>query len=248
MVIQVSATTIGQLVRERPARSRVFEALKIDYCCGGKLPLEEVCRKKGLEPAEVLKLLNQCDAQADSREDNSPASLIDADAMTLTELADHIQQTHHAYLKSELPRLDLITEKVARVHGEHDPRLVDVRRAFEAFRDEVVPHMMKEEIVLFPIVRKMEQHRRSAGDQPLPEFHCGSVANPIRQMELEHDHAGQALERMRELTDGFQPPEWACNTYRAMLDALRVLERDMHHHVHKENNVLFPKAIEMEAG
>ncbi len=234
--------TIGDLVRERPARSRVFEELKIDYCCGGKMQLEDACKRKGLDADQVRQQLAELDAQADS-----DSSLVDADGMGLTELADHIQATHHQYLKDELPRLDMITEKVARVHGDHDPRLYEVRRAFEDLRDELVPHMMKEEIVLFPLIRSIESHRDTKSGEPLPAAHCGSVANPVRQMELEHQHAGDALAVMREKTDGFEPPPWACNTYRAMLDRLQTLEQDMHQHVHKENNVLFPKAIQLES-
>jgi regulator of cell morphogenesis and NO signaling len=242
--------TVGQLVRQRPARSRVFESLKIDYCCGGKLTLQDACQRKGVALDEVLRRLAECDAQEEARRaayaESASGQLVDADAMSLSELADHIVQTHHEYLKQELPRLDRITEKVARVHGDHDPRLRQVRAAFESLRDELVPHMMKEELILFPMVRKLEQAKAASQPGEIPTFHCGSVANPIRQMELEHDAAGSALEAMRELTDGFNPPEWACNTYRAMLDALHVLEQDMHQHVHKENNVLFPKAIELE--
>ena len=228
-------STVGQLVRELPARSRVFEQLKIDYCCGGKISLRDACRRRQISPEEVLKKLDACQPQ-------SPADVgpVDADAMDLTELADHVEQTHHAYLKRELPRLDFMTEKVARVHGEHEPRLHDVRRAFVAFREEVEPHMLKEERVLFPMIRELEA---SSG---VPDFHCGSLANPINQMEHEHDQAGDALEIMRTATDDFTPPSWACNTYRAMLDALEELEQDMHQHVHKENNVMFPKAIELE--
>jgi regulator of cell morphogenesis and NO signaling len=134
-----------------------------------------------------------------------------------------------------------MTEKVSRVHGDKEPRLLQVREAFVALKAELEPHMMKEERILFPIVRQLE----ASADRP--EIHCGSVANPIRQMEHEHDQAGNALAILREATDDFVPPEWACNTYRAMLDSLEKLEADMHQHIHKENNVLFPKAIELEA-
>lgn len=126
------------------------------------------------------------------------------------------------------------------MHGERDPRLRDIRRVFVTFAAELGSHMMKEEQVLFPVVRKLES------EDGMPGFHCGSISHPIRQMEAEHDNAGDALRAFRELSDRFTPPDWACNTYRAMLDALRELEADMHQHVHKENNVLFPRAIEME--
>ncbi|QDV86197.1 hemerythrin domain-containing protein [Stieleria magnilauensis] len=160
--------------------------------------------------------------------------------MSLTELADHIETTHHAYLREELPRLDFMTEKVARVHGDKEPRLLKTREAVVALKAELEPHMMKEEKILFPMVRQLE----AATERP--ESHCGSVGNPIRQMEHEHDQAGNALAILNDSTDGYTPPEWACNTYRAMLDSLAQLERDMHQHIHKENNVLFPKAIQLE--
>ena len=230
-----STATVGDLVRERPGRARIFESLKIDYCCGGKISLARACEKRGIDAASVLKQIETADATQE------PADLVDADALTLTELADHIEQTHHAYLRAELPRLEFMTEKVSRVHGDKEPRLLQVRGAFVALKAELEPHMMKEERILFPIIRQLE------ASASRPEFHCGSVANPIRQMEHEHDQAGDALAIIREATDNFVPPEWACNTYRAMLDSLENLEADMHQHVHKENNVLFPKAIELES-
>jgi regulator of cell morphogenesis and NO signaling len=234
--------TVGQLVREKPNRSRVFEALNIDYCCGGKVRLEDACRRKGVEVERVLRQLAESDADVGA----SPDALINADEMQLTELADHIESTHHAYLKNELPRLDQITEKVARVHGDRDPRLLTVRKAFVALRDELIPHMRKEETILFPLVRELERRAETSPADSSFVFQGGAIANPIRQMEPEHEHAGDALAIMRQETDGFVPPEWACNTYRAMLDRLKALEHDMHHHVHKENNVLFPKALQLE--
>lgn len=229
-------TTVGQLVRERPSRARIFELHKIDYCCGGKTPLADACERKGVSADSLLQQISDLDATGGDE------SEVDADAMSLTELADHIEATHHAYLREELPRLDLMTEKVSRVHGYKDPRLQQVRQAFVALRAELEPHMMKEERILFPIVRQLEASTSRT------ELHCGSVANPIRQMEHEHDQAGDALAILREATDGFDPPDWACNTYRAMLDALEELEANMHQHIHKENNVLFPKAINLENG
>ena len=226
--------TVGELVRQRPLYARVFEELKIDYCCGGKVPLAEACEKGGIDVEAVLEQINQCDTAAEH------TVSIDPDALSLTELADHIEATHHAYLRKELPRLDWMTEKVARVHGEKDSRLSVVRDAFLALKAELEPHMMKEERILFPLVRELESSKE------LPDFHCGSIANPIRQMEHEHDQAGNALTILRQSTDDYTPPDWACNTYRAMLASLEVLEADMHQHIHKENNVLFPKALEME--
>jgi len=225
--------TVGELVRENPARSRVFEQFSIDYCCGGKVPFHEACRDRGLDPERVAAELALVDAEpAQSSED--------AANMGLADLADHIEATHHNYLREELPRLDFMTQKVAQAHGEAEPRLHEIREVFVACREELEAHMLKEERVLFPMIRELEQ-----ADGPV-SFHCGSLANPIRMMEHEHDNAGDALDRFRTLTDGYTPPEWACNTYRAMVDGLAAFERDMHQHVHKENNVLFPRSLELE--
>ncbi len=226
--------TVGELVTRQPALSRVFEDAGVDYCCGGKRPLGEACRQKGLDPAAFAARLQEAAAKADGRE------YVDAAAMSLAELADHIEQTHHAYLKQELPRLDFLTAKVSNVHGQHDGRLSEIRQIFLQFAGDISAHMMKEEQILFPMIRRLE-----SSESPVA-FHCGSIANPIRQMELEHHGAGDALESFRALTDGYTPPDWACNTYRAMVDALARLESDMHQHVHKEDNVLFPRALARE--
>ena len=225
---------VGSIVTKWPAASRVFEQVGIDYCCGGKIPLDQACRKQGIDPQPILAALEQL-ATATRCE-----PVVNAIALTLTALADHIEATHHAYLRTELPRLSALTTKVAAVHGDKDLRLVQIRDTLAALAVEMTSHMLKEEQILFPMIRALD------ATQSAPAFHCGSLANPIGRMELEHDQAGAALARLRVLTDGFSPPDWACNTYRAMLDALAQLEQDLHQHVHKENNVLFPRAIELE--
>jgi len=224
-------STVGDIVAGCPALASVFENIGIDYCCGGKKTLGDACRDKGLEPQSVLATL----AQPPQTE-----PVADTAVMALTELADHIEQTHHAYLRSEFSRLNELTSKVASVHGDQNPRLHQVSETCRALIAELSDHMMKEEQILFPLVRQLD------ASDTAPTFHCGSLANPIHQMESEHNQAGAALERLRELTDGFTPPDGACNSYRAMLNAIAHLERDLHLHIHKENNVLFPRALEME--
>ncbi len=224
-------STVGDIVAGCPALASVFEDIGIDYCCGGKKTLGDACRDKGLEPQSVLATL----AQPPQTE-----PVADTAVMALTELADHIEQTHHAYLRSEFSRLNELTSKVASVHGDQNPRLHQVSETCRALIAELSDHMMKEEQILFPLVRQLD------ASDTAPTFHCGSLANPIHQMESEHSQAGAALERLRELTDGFTPPDGACNSYRAMLNAIAHLERDLHLHIHKENNVLFPRALEME--
>lgn len=226
--------TVGQLVAEQPARSRVFEQFGIDYCCGGRKILSAACAEKNLDTKAILRQLEASDVAA-------PVAQIDWTQASLTELCDHIERTHHDYLREALPRLTALTTKVAEAHGAHNGRLLVLRDLFTQFRAELELHMVKEEGILFPLCRAMEN------ETTRPTFHCGSVQNPIRVMIAEHDDAGEALATMRALTDDFIPPTNACNTYRAMLQALEELEGDMHQHVHKENNILFPKAETFEA-
>ncbi len=226
--------TVGEMVASRPILSRVFEQVGIDYCCGGKKTLEAACEEKGLDIESVRAALAACSAAEGE-------SFVDAAAMSLTELADHIEQTHHAYLRREFPRLDWMTQKVATVHGDHEPRLRQIRETYLRLVEELSSHMMKEEKVLFPLIRQLE------ASSIMPAFHCGSLANPMRQMEAEHHDAGSSLEKLSELSDGYTPPDWACNTYRAMLDALAHFQLDMHQHVHKEESILFPNALALEA-
>jgi regulator of cell morphogenesis and NO signaling len=225
--------TVGQLVAKRPGLSRVFGELQIDYCCGGNRKLGDVCAEMGLDAEAVVEKLRA----ASSEKANGPNCL----ELSLADLCDHIEQTHHAYLKTELPRLGEMVDKVARVHGERHPKLVDVRKVFVGLRTEMETHMMKEEQVLFPAIRRIE-----ASSTPV-QLPFGSVGNPIHCMINEHESAGNALAKIRELTAGYEPPVDACNTYRAMLDGLHGVETDMHDHVHKENNILFPRAIAAES-
>ena len=164
--------TLAEMVTRCPTVARVFEEAGIDYCCGGKRTLDAVCSKKGIDAQELLATVEEF-VQASSRE-----PVVDAAAMSLTELTDHIEQTHHAYLRSEFPRLDVMTEKVASVHGGKEPRLVQIRRTFQGLVAELTNHMMKEERILFPMIRELD------ASEGAPAFHCGSLANPICQMDL----------------------------------------------------------------
>src|SRR4051812_19470862 len=208
-------TTVGQLVAERPSRARVFEKLGIDYCCGGKRPLQEACRARELNYAAVLQELEKEQTQPASAE----RSWLSA---SLTDLCDHIEQTHHHYLKEELPRLEFLTTKVANRHGDKRPALLEVQRVFAELKAEMDSHMMKEERVLFPLCRQLDLA------EELPATHCGSVGNPIAVMIQEHEDAGDALARIRALTNNYTCPPDACNTYRALFDVLEHLEHDLH--------------------
>ena len=232
MTMATTESTVRELVIQSPGRAQVFERLGIDYCCGGRKPLSEACREKNLDVDTVLGALQAADLQATDETDWTKASM--------TKLADHIESTHHAYLKTELSRLSELLPKIANVHGQNHPELADVYATFRDLRDELLAHMMKEEQILFPMIRQLDQ---SAGPGA---FHCGSIQNPIRVMIMEHDSAGDALARLRRLTQDYRLPADACASYHAAYDSLAKLELDLHQHIHKENNILFPRAIAAE--
>jgi len=223
-------TTVGDIVRAAPSRSRLFESLGIDYCCGGKKPLAEACRAKNLDPATVVAML----AALDGGEETASAN---PDTMDLAELCNHIEVVHHGYLREELPRLDFMTRKVAAVHGDHEPRLLEVRRVFAAFNAEMAAHAQEEETAIFPAIRQLASGN---GGQAAA---AAKLREGFTKLEAEHESAGAALARLRELTDNYTPPEWACNTFRALYHGLSQLEMRTHQHVHQENNVLFPKVL-----
>lgn len=225
--------TVGEYVKEQPSLSKVFEHYGIDYCCGGKKPLAEACQETGVVIDEVLRALEPAEGSVLAGEE------MNWQEASLGEMIDHIYDHHHQYLYEVMPRLNRMANKVARVHGDKDSRLQEVARTFEALQSELVTHMGKEEQVLFPYCRQLETAKA------MPRFHCGSISNPIRVMETEHEQAGELLATMRNLTDGYTPPEWACNTYRALLDGLAEMEADIHQHIHEENNILFPKALQV---
>ncbi|MEO8043345.1 MAG: iron-sulfur cluster repair di-iron protein [Spartobacteria bacterium] len=223
-------TAVGEIVRAFPARSRIFENLGIDYCCGGKKSLAEACEAKGLDPSTVAAMFSALD--------NAGKEVVaDPDTLTLTELCDHIEQVHHGYLREELPRLDFMTRKVAATHGDAEPRLLDVRRVFETFSEKISAHTAEENERVFPAIRQLE-----AADGDKAEK-SSALKGEFDKLESEHQSTGAALAQFNQLTDGYTPPEWACNTMRALYDGLRQMEKDMHQHIHEENNVLFPRVL-----
>ncbi|MFK5956429.1 MAG: iron-sulfur cluster repair di-iron protein [Planctomycetota bacterium] len=224
-------TTLATLVTDRPGRSRVFESFGLDYCCHGGQSLEAACAKSDKNLGEVLEHLAAFDATAELSTEP------DFGAMGMTELVDHIESTHHAYVKAELEPLSQLVEKVARVHGANFPWLAEVRNLSFALFAELAQHLGKEEQVLFPMIRELDAAKS------LPQFHCGGVNAPIAVMEMEHDSAGEVLRKLRELTSDYSMPEGGCNSFRAMLNRLEAFEYDLHRHIHKENSLLYPKAL-----
>ncbi len=225
--------TIGEIARENPSSVRVFEKHGIDFCCGGKIPLAEACQLRGIAPEDLQ-------AELDRAASGRPDSGRDWSEAPLALLIDHIVGTHHVYLKSELPRIQTWLDKVRKAHGAaHGEMLNPLSLIFADLRAELESHLAKEEMILFPLIKRMETGDRSPA-------HCGSVNNPIRVMEHEHDNAGRALEAMREITRNYAVPPDACNTFRALFHGLAEIEADLHQHIHLENNILFPRAAELE--
>jgi regulator of cell morphogenesis and NO signaling len=220
-------TPVGRLAAEYPLATRVFTRHDIDYCCGGGRPLAEVCAKRGLDTEQ---LIDEIQREIES----APFAPERWDTAPLSDVIDHILAAYHRPLSAELPRLESMARKVLSVHGEKDPErlqaLLDVYLGLEC---ELIDHMAKEEQILFPMIRRG----------------MGAMADgPVAVMLREHDDAGAALKRLRELTNGYQAPPEACTTWRALYHGLAVLEEDMHQHIHLENNILFPRALEGEIG
>ena len=222
---------VGQLVADRPGRARVFQQFRIDFCCGGGIPLSEACERNSVDPQTVLTELLRADNNTDTG--NEP----DWKNEKLSVLVENIVSTHHTYLRNALPQLGAMAEKVHRVHGENHPELRNLLEVFSGLYAELDSHMFKEENILFPATRQLEMGA-------LPPEAAAQLFGPISVMEAEHESAGRALEELRRITGNYSPPESACNTYRGLYAGLEELERDLHWHIHKENNILFPRAIE----
>ena len=231
--------TVAEIAASSIAAVRVFEKLGIDYCCGGKRPLADVCRDKGLDAQAVERELEEAARQA-------PESGVDWNTAPLEGLINHIVSTHHEYLRREFPAIQMRLDKVYRVYNErYGPTLQGLPEAFAGLRSEMESHTQKEEMMLFPAIAASESAAK-AGQAP-PPSPFGSVANPIHAMEAEHDDAGRALAQIRKITSGYNLPDYACVTYRALMRGLQDLEHDLHVHVHLENNILFPRALQLEA-
>jgi regulator of cell morphogenesis and NO signaling len=229
--------TIGEIVARDFRAAAVFQRHGIDFCCGGARSLETACEAKRIPASTLL-------AELDEATREPAPGLPRFDTWRLPVLAAYIVDNHHAYVRQSIPLLLTHTKKVAAVHGENHPEMVEVANLFQQVADEMTSHMAKEEQILFPFITEMAEAADAGRPQPPSPF--GTVRNPIRMMEHEHDDAGRAMERIHELTAGYAPPAGACTTYRVCLQELDAFERDLHQHVHLENNILFPKAASLE--
>lgn len=229
--------TIGQMAARDLRKAEVFKKFGIDFCCGGKKTLPEVCREKGLDITRVEQALNETDDIPAGRSlpygDWSPDFL-----------AEYIVQTHHTYVQSALPQLVELADKVAQVHGDRHPELYEVQKITAEVSAELKSHMLKEERVLFPYIKAIVM-AKNAGE-PAQQAHFGTVQHPINMMEMEHEFAGTAMATLRSITNGYALPHDACATWGLLFRLLDAFEQDLHLHVHLENNILFPKALALE--
>lgn len=208
---------VGEVVAKWPAAARVFARHQIDFCCGGGKSLAAACAAKDVAVDVVV---------ADIQAAETPSDEPDWSSMSLEQMCDELERRYHRPLDEELPRLQGLADKVARVHGSRHPELLELAAVYRALHQELSAHMLKEERILFPMIRR-------TGMAPPP---------PIRVMRHEHDNAGDSLRRMRALTSDYRLPEDACNSYQALFSGLSALEHDLHMHIHVENNMLFPRA------
>ena len=234
--------TVRELVLQYPQLRAVLDKLNIDYCCGGLHPLLKAAGKAGLEWSQVLEELENAWAVAAS----SPPS-VNWNLEPLLELADHILDVHHSFTRAQLQRLEPLLTKVAKAHADHHGKmLAELRRIFDSLAAELMPHLEKEEKVLFPAIKQVVAIAES--DSACSACQRLALEAPIRQMMFEHDNAGQCLADWRNLTGNYQLPEDACMTFAALFEAMQELEADLHEHIHLENNILFPKSLQLESG
>ena len=234
----MSTNTIRDIALEALATTRIFEEFKIDYCCGGRRSIADACSTAGIDSVELNAKLQEVLGISISDSEEHPEDLSPA------ELLNYIVATHHLFTASELQRLTPLMEKVVMRHGENHPELLELEKLFTALRESLTPHMRKEENVLFPYIETLQRATETGSNLVPPHF--VTVNNPIRMMMSEHDTDGERLLSMRRATADYQIPEGACPSFRALYAGLQDLERDLHRHIHLENNVLFPRASELE--
>ncbi|GAA4300861.1 iron-sulfur cluster repair di-iron protein [Nibribacter koreensis] len=229
--------SIGELVAKDFRKAQVFKKYGIDFCCGGKKSIAQVCEEKGIDAQQVEQELN-------ALTDTAAVPDTDFQSWDLSFLADYIVNIHHKYVREAIPALYEYTTKIARVHGGRHPELIEVAKHFTNVANELESHMPKEERVLFPFIKQLNEAKQKGEKLTPPAF--GSLQNPINMMEMEHEAAGGELEAIRTLTHDYALPEDACATYQVAFAKLQEFEDDLFRHIHLENNILFPKALELE--
>lgn len=236
-----STMKVRNVALEFPQATRVLERPNIDYCCGGDRPAGEACSLAGVEVESLERMLTEA-AQSQAGEDSAG----DFKSLTLTGLISHILKKHHVYTKDEMTRLTALMGKVIGVHGTNHTELKQMGGLFQRLCADLEPHMFKEEQILFPYIVEMEN--AVLNGRPMPPSCFGTVSNPIRMMMMEHDIAGDLLRELRLVSSDYKVPADSCFSYRTLYQALEAFEKDLHQHIHLENNILFPRATEMEGG
>lgn len=227
--------TIGEIVAQDYRTASVFKRYGIDFCCGGKRSVADACTEKGVDLATIEQELSELVQQPSALQ----MSYKDWAADFLT---DYIVNRHHTYVRKAIPEITAYAEKVAKVHGKGHPETLEIFYNWKALASELESHMLKEENILFPYIKQLA--KVDENQVLTPPFE--TVQNPVNMMEMEHEDAGDLMRKIRELSSDFTPPQDACTTYRVLFNLLEDFENDLHEHVHIENNVLFPKAIQIE--
>ncbi|WP_267740353.1 iron-sulfur cluster repair di-iron protein [Myroides injenensis] len=229
--------TVGSYVAQDFRTAAIFNKYGIDFCCKGGRTLDEVCDKKKIRKADVE---DELDRLLSQKEENN----IDFRQWPLDLLADYIEKTHHRYVEEKIPVLLQFLNKLCKVHGDRHPELFAINELFIGCAEELSQHLKKEELVLFPFIRKMVDATISGRELDTPHF--GSVQNPVAMMMHEHDGEGERFRKIAALTNNYTPPADACNTYKVTYAMLKEFEEDLHKHIHLENNILFPSAVVLE--
>lgn len=232
----VKEKTVADYVTENIKTAHVFKKHGIDFCCGGGVTIEKACAKKNVNPSVLIEELSQVDVVKDLIEDY--------DKWSLDFLMIYIENVHHTYVRESLPLISQYVNKVVKVHGHHYQEVVRVNQLFHEVANELLAHLQKEEQILFPFIKQLVEASKEKNKSTSVPF--GTVNNPIKMMEHEHENAGDAFKEIARLTNNYTPPKEACNTFRALYSKLEEFEQDLHKHIHLENNILHPKAIELE--
>lgn len=236
---EISNLTLAQIVNSNHKAASVFEKYHLDFCCKGKRTLATACAEQQIPLRDIREELAEMFLKNDR-------DVFDFESMSLTQLCDYIVDTHHAYVKKELPQLHAYLEKVANKHDDRHPELRKIFQTFAAVKEEMQGHMKKEEVILFPRIKELEKLSGAAYDGL--QLNIAYLKSPITVMEQEHDHAGSMMNEIRILTNNYRPPQDACTTYQLSFASLQAFELDLHQHVHLENNILFPGAVELFSG
>ena len=233
----IQTKTVADYVIENIKTAHIFKKHEIDFCCGGAVSIQKACEKNNVNFDKLVNELNNLE--------KNTSYLNDYNKWELDFLIDFIKNTHHKYVEENLTLLKQYGDKVAKVHGPHYSELLEIKELIHVVADELASHMKKEELILFPFIKKLVNAKRDGTKVETPNF--GTVDNPIKMMEEDHDNAGDIFKRISELTNTYKSPEGACNTFKALYAKLEEFEDDLHQHVHLENNILFPKAKAIEA-